>query len=237
MTQIWKVSWFDEGVRPRMSTLWRGVEAQHVVATMRLVDDLAEQAALEALLERSKPPLPPAAVDMHFLLFTPFRYRSPMASRFRTPEDAGIWYGAKEVSTACAEVAYWRWQFHRDSEGLSKRALHTEHTLFEAKVDGQCVDLLVKPWAEARAAWSHRTEYASCQSLARACRTRQVAWIRYESARRSGGICGAVLDPSALSLDEPLRQQTWACKTTRGGSYMRHAASGEAFDFPASQWG
>jgi hypothetical protein len=35
------------------SLAWRGVEAQHVVSTMRLVDSLAEQAILEQLLEAS----------------------------------------------------------------------------------------------------------------------------------------------------------------------------------------
>jgi hypothetical protein len=233
----WKPAWFEEGVRRRESTLWRGVEAQHLVATMRLVDDLAEQAALESLLEGSKPPLPSRAVGMHFLLFTPFRYRSPMGSRFRTPGDPGIWYGARERVTACAELAYWRWRFVRDSEGLAGLPVHTEHTLFEAHVKGRCVDLLSKPWDAARSAWAHRSEYGSCQALARECRTRHVAWIHYESARHPGGVCGAVLDPAALSLAEPLRQQTWACKTTREGSYMRHAASGEAFEFPASRWG
>lgn len=237
MTQAWKSSWFEQGVRQRRTTLWRGVEAQHVVATMRLVDDLAEQAVLETLLEKSKPPLPPAAAGMHFLVFTPFRYRSPMPSRFRSPQDPGIWYGAHEIATACAEVAYWRWRFVHDSEGLASRPVHTEHTLFEATAKGRCVDLVSKPWAVARATWTHRSEYGSCQALARECRARRVAWIRYESARHAGGICGAVLDPLALSLAEPLRQQTWACKTTRDGSYMRHAASGEALEFPASRWG
>lgn len=237
MRQPWKSSWFDEGVRRRAQTLWRGVEAQHVVSTMRLVDGLAEQAALESLLETSKPPLPPAAAGMHFLLFTPFRYLSPMASRFRAPGDPGVWYGAHEIATACAEVAYWRWKFVRDSDGLAGRPVHTEHTLFEAAASGRCVDLVSKPWNAGRATWTHGSDYAGCQALARACRPQRVSWIRYESARRPGGVCGAVLDPAALSLDEPLRQQTWACKTTRDGSYMRHSASGESFEFPAARWG
>jgi hypothetical protein len=158
-------------------------------------------------------------------------------SRFRAATDPGIWSGARGLRTACAEVAYWRWCFVRDSQGLASRPLHTQHTLFEAKVDGRCVDLSASPWLASRKAWIHGTDYAACQSLARECRVRRSAWIRYESARDSGGICGAVLEPSALSLTEPIRQQTWACKTSLAGSYMRHAASGESFEFPASQWG
>ena len=59
---------------------WRVVEAQHRASTMRLVDTLAEQRALEDLLEASKPPVPAEARHLHYLLATPFRYRSPHGS-------------------------------------------------------------------------------------------------------------------------------------------------------------
>ncbi len=54
---------------------WRGVEAQHIVSTMRLVDTLDEQSVLECILESSKPPLPAGGAAKHYLLATPFRYR------------------------------------------------------------------------------------------------------------------------------------------------------------------
>ena len=47
---------------------WRVVEAQHRASTMRLVDTLAEQRALEDLLEAGKPPLPAEAAQLHYLL-------------------------------------------------------------------------------------------------------------------------------------------------------------------------
>ena len=52
------LAWFDGAVAPRRMLAWRGVEAQHVVSTMRLVDTPAEQDLLEQLLEGSKPPVP-----------------------------------------------------------------------------------------------------------------------------------------------------------------------------------
>ena len=136
MTQAWQDDWFAASLRPSTALLWRGVEAQHRVATLRLVDTLAEQATLEALLEAGKPPLPPAAQALHYLIATPFRYRSPHPSRFRAAGDAGVWYGAKELATACTEVAYWRWRFLMDSAGLREGELVTEHTLFQARVWG-----------------------------------------------------------------------------------------------------
>ena len=105
MTRLWKVEWLDSAAKALARLLWRGVEAQHVIATMRLADNAAEQRVLEELLETSKPALPPGAARRHYLVSTPFRYRAPLASRFRRPQDPGVWYGAEALRTACAEVA------------------------------------------------------------------------------------------------------------------------------------
>ena len=78
------LAWFETAA-PRRMRAWCGVEAQHVVSTMRLVDTPAEQDLLEQLLEGSKPPVPPTALPKHYLLTTPFRYSPAHASRFRKP--------------------------------------------------------------------------------------------------------------------------------------------------------
>jgi hypothetical protein len=201
---------------------------------MRLVDNAAEQRALEDLLEASKPVLPPGAARHHYLVFTPFRYRSPVATRFRLPRDPGVWYGAEELRTACAELAYWKWRFLMDSEALRKSALQTEHTFFRAKARGKAIDLTAAPWKSAAKAWTHRSDFRECQALAEAARPRGIAWIRY-AAVRAEGFCGAVLKPEALSVPDPFVQQTWACKTTASGAWMQRAG-GERYDFPAVEW-
>jgi hypothetical protein len=229
----WKDAWF-ESVKNQSRELWRGVEAQHIVSTMRLADNAAEQRVLEELLEKSKPALPPGAGRHHYLVFTPFRYRSPLATRFRRAHDPGVWYGAEELHTACAEVAYWKWRFLMDSEALAKTALQTEHTFFKAKARGRCVDLTAAPWKAAARAWTHKSDFRECQALAEAAREQGVAWIRYVAVRAEG-TCGAVLRPEALSPVEPFEQQTWACKTAASGAWMQRA-DGERYDFPATDW-
>ena len=235
MTRAWKPSWFETGVRARSATLWRGVEAQHIVSTMRLAENAAEQRVLEELLERSKPAVPAEASGRHYLLFTPFRYRAPVASRFRRPHDPGVWYGAEELRTACGEVAYWKWRFLMDSEPLRASALHTEHTFFKASVRGRAADLTRAPWNAAARAWTHKSDFAPCQDFADEARTRDLAWIRYAAVRVSGGMCGAVLKPQALSVATPYEQQTWACKTTAAGVWLQRAGGGRE-DFAAAQW-
>jgi hypothetical protein len=216
----WDEAWFEHLLPDLAMLAWRGVEAQHVVSTMRLVDTLAEQAVLEALLERSKPALPPAAVPPHYLLATPFRYRPLHPSRLRRGGSAGLWYGAASLRTACAEVAYWRWRFLMDSAGLQTQVLLTEHSFFQAGVQGRALDLTSPPWTWAREAWTHPDDYRAPQALAEAARGRAVQWIRYESVRDPGGICAAVLDVAALQMAGSAAPQTWHCKTTRSAVLM-----------------
>jgi hypothetical protein len=200
--------------------LWRGVEAQHFVSTMKLVDSLAEQEELEGILEASKPAVPGAA-GQHYLLATPFRYPSPHPSRFRAAGALGVWYGAESVQTACTELAYWRWRFLMDSEGLRETELIAEFSLFRAKVSGSAVDLSIEPWDARRSDWTS-DDYTACTVLAAEARRRDVHWIRYWSARDIAGHCGAVLAPGSLKAVELNRQQTWVCKVSAGAALMRH---------------
>jgi hypothetical protein len=191
--------------------LWRAVEAQHVVATRALVDSLAEQGVLEAILEESKPPIPAAGGGYDYLLYTPFRYPpSRHGSRFRSFSDPGVWYGAEAVRTSCAELGYWRWRFVTDSRGLA-RLDGVPHTVFQAVARGSAVDLRAKPFSRDRKAWCNHDDYSACQALARSARAAETRIIRYESVRdpERGG-CAAVLDCRAFGGNGDVRRrQTW----------------------------
>jgi hypothetical protein len=231
-SKAWRESWWKTGVHEIANIVWRGVEAQHVGATMRLVDTLSEQEALEQILEASKPPLAAGSEGQHYMLFTPFRYCSPHPSRFRAAGALGIWYGAEELHTACAEVAYWRWRFLTDSDGLADGELLSEHTLFQARASGAAIDLTGPPWVVFATSWMHPSDYAACQAVAVTARERgDVQWIRYTSARRDGGHCAAALTPECLKLRQPFRQQTWVCKVTRKAALMGHGSDRLSLSF------
>jgi hypothetical protein len=231
MTVPWQADWFAASAS-RRRTLWRGVEAQHQVATMRLVDDLAEQELLEQLLEASKPPLPQQARGAHYLVATPFRYVSPQPSRFRRPHEPGVWYGADEPATVAAEVAFWRWRFLMDSDGLRGQQVLAELTFFQAAFDGTELDITQPPWSTHRATW-RANDYTQCHALAAAVRAldEPPQAIRYESARREGGLCQAVFDPQALAIRKPAPQQTWVCKTTAQRVLMTHESDRLQFEW------
>ena len=185
---------------------------------MALVDSVAEQAVLERLVEASKPPVPRdvAALGLHWLLFTPFRYAPPPGgSRFRGPNDTGVFYGADQPRTACAEVGYWRWRHLRDSPGIAAMPQRPQ-TVFRVPVAGRAVDLRVPPFNRDRVTWTHRSDYDGCQALARTAREAGVQWLRYESVRdsRHGG-CGSVLDAAAFASRAPVEQQGWLLTVTQ----------------------
>lgn len=233
----WQEDWFASGVRTRSRQLWRGVEAQHLVATLRLAETAADQRLLEELLERSKPPLPAGSRSRHYLLSAPFRYRAPLASRFRRAQDPGAWYGAEDLHTACAEVGYWRWRFLMDSDALVEQALHTTHSFFRALVRGRCLDLTRPPWNAAITHWRDRHDYRSCHALRLAARAHAVAWIRYASARVAEGLCGVAFELASLSVSRPAQMQTWICRTTRAGVRLqRSTAAAESYEFSARDW-
>ena len=152
----WTTREVDSNSAALRHALWRAVEAQHVVSTMALVDSIEEQHVLERLLEETKPSIPAPAAHLHWLLFTPFRYPPPPGgSRFRGPNDPGVFYGADEIRTACAELGYWRWRHLMDSPALATMPTKPQ-TVFRVKIDGNAVDLRAKPFVRDRRALDRR---------------------------------------------------------------------------------
>jgi len=219
----WSLDWFGSGIARKATVAWRGVEAQHVLSTTRLVDDLDEQHALELMLETSKPPAPVMKGHKNFLIYTPFRYRPRHPSRFRRAGTRGHWYGAQELYAACAEVAYWRHRFIVDSDALTHEDVLTAHTFFQGAVDGLAIDLTVSPWAAAREAWTRDQDYTHTHAVAEAAADHKVQWICYESVRAPGYRCAAALDVEAVDLvANGTTQQTWQCKANRSSVMMLH---------------
>jgi hypothetical protein len=228
---MWDPAWIHEHVKNLSMRAFRMVETQHIAATMRLVDSSDEQVLLEQMLEDSKPPLPPEAVGLHYLLAAPFRYVPQTGSRFRSINSPGIWYGADDRYCACAEIAYWRQRFLLDSVGLIKQQLSTEHSMYQAEVSGRAIDLLMTPWSQDQNHWLHHSDYTETQKLGQMVRdSGDVAWIQYGSVRAPGHICAAVFDPRSLSMVSADGQfEQWHCHTTRDKVVFSNGH--ERFDF------
>jgi hypothetical protein len=205
---------------PIAGELIRIVESQEQVATNRLVDNLVEQALLEQLLERSKPPLRSTRGDLHYLLSTPFRY-PPLrhGSRFGRRHEPGIFYGSRTISTALAEAAYYRFVFWA---GMSipppSNGLTTEHTAFAAPyATDSGIRLHQPPFDRYTGELTRKDRYACTQVLGTRMREHGVLAFEYRSARDPGeGINAGLFDSGALAGTRPLWQQAWLCETRSG---------------------
>jgi hypothetical protein len=151
---------------PRLyeNRVWRLVEAQHHVSTLKLVNRLAEQSVLEDLIEKAKPPVPVECRGLHYLLSTPFRYDAPypIGSRFRRAgRTAGVFYAAEAPETAVAEMAFYRLLFLTESPLTPWPVNPFEMTAFSAAIRTErALDLTLAPLAAASILWRDPVEYA-----------------------------------------------------------------------------
>jgi len=193
--------------------LWRMVESQSRVATLKLVDTIDEQAILEAELEGSKPLIPTACAGLDYLLATPFRYAPyPHGSRFRRArQPEGCFYAAERVETAVAEEAFYRLLFFLDAPGAKRPANPQERTAFRVPAEtDHGIDLTLPPLDRDASIWEHPTDYGPCQALADAARTVGMEAIRYRSVRDPDrGPNVALLSPAAFRATQPEVFETW----------------------------
>ena len=217
MTDLWAACEQTLRIHPLAGELLRIVESQEHVATLSLVDDLAEQAVLEELLEQAKPPLPAGTSELHYLLSTPFRY-PPLrhGSRFGRRFEPSLFYGARQLPTLLAEAAYYRlvfWTAMADPPPSGR--LRTQHGVFRARFRGERGARLQEPPCAAHArALRHPSDYGPTQRLGSALRRAGIDAFEYPSARdRGAGLNVALLHPAALVSRRPLDLTRWLCET------------------------
>lgn len=215
---IWTRCAGSSRVAPLSLVAWRAVESQTVVSTRKLVDSDDEQALLEELIDRVKPP-PPRGREfrgLHFLLATPFRH-PPLrhGSRFGTRTERGIWYGARTLATVLAEVAYYRLVF-LDGSSADLGTIAVELSAFRARVRAsRGVDLATAPFDAYRGSISDPRSYGESQRLGGEMRASGIEAFLYFSARDpEGGVAVGLLAP-AFARRRPSVPEAWICHASR----------------------
>jgi len=197
---------------------FRVVESQHVISTRKLVDSDAEQALLEDLIDRVKPPVPsePEFRGLHYLLYTSFRH-PPLryGSRFGTRTERGIWYGSKELPTCFAEVAYYRLLF-LEGTAADLGTLTVELTAFLSAVRcPKSMDLTRPPFRAFEAEISSKTSYDASQRLGAEMRAAGVGAFLFVSARAADRGTNIGLFSPAFASKRPSRFEAWTCSADR----------------------
>jgi len=211
---IWTRCAGPSRVAPLAVAAWRVVEAQHVVSTRRLVDTLEEQRLLEEIVDGVKPPAPAGAEfhGLHYLLFTPFRH-PPLrhGSRFGSPAERSLWYGAKRLETSLAEKAYYQFVFAAGTTAVLEN-LSCTWSAFQASLQAERgVDLTAPAFADFRAQISSPSSYAATQPLGAAMRAAGVEGFLFTSARCPLRGTAVGLFSPAFASRNPRPPQTWRC--------------------------
>lgn len=219
-------TWTPDALRsesfPSSGRWWRLVEAQHRVSTMKLVDTVDEQSLLEDILESSKRRFPPECEGLNYLLATPFRYDSayPYGSRFRRAGfTKGVFYAAKRIETALAEMAFYRLLFYAESPATPLPVNPAEYTAFAADIHTDAAIDLTKPALSRDAAsWTDLTNYGPCQNLADTAREASIQAILYRSVRDPGrGNNIALLTPLGFKSKRPVARTSWRIRLSKIG--------------------
>lgn len=216
--------------------IWRMVDAQYTAGGMKLVDTREEQDILDTLLQASLPALPEIFRKLDPLLAAPFRSCTLRAgSRFRAASDPGVFYGATEVDTACAEMGYWRWKFLHDALDMPD-IKPIAHTAFKSEVATLAIDLRDPAFKHDENHWQHKSSYTATQALARTARAAHLGAICYASARDpQQGECAALLTPAAFASVTPHPvKQTWWLVVRRAEVIWR--CDSRALVFSAQPW-
>jgi hypothetical protein len=217
------------------NSVWRVVEAQHLISTRRLVSSNEDQALLETLVEQVKPAMPAQVRDWPYLLQTPFRYGHKNASRFRRADERpGIFYASEHVRSALAETGYWRLRFFAHlprTDWPTGASLH--HSFYVKLHASTCIDLTQPPHNAAAAHWTDSHDYSACQQLAAQARAAQIEAIRYTSVRDPDAGCNiALLTPAPLAGQMPTIDQSWSLLIEPGRVLVNAAfPSNDRFEF------
>ena len=218
--------------RPSSGHLWRIVENQEQAATRRITQSAAAQSRLEELLDQNKPAYLPGSEHLHWLLKTPFRY--PLlrhGSRFGSPFEPGILYGARELHTAMTESAVYLWLFRaapvelgplaRISDGRTAIQFPVSHEQFS--------DLTADGASDYRSRISDPASYDFSQALGAQLREAGAAASWFHSARAKGGINCAVLDPAAIPENAVPKESYWQLQLDASRCWWGQAG-GESFE-------
>ncbi len=210
---IWTAEELEYNLINIDSDCWRFVEAQHVVSTMKIVDDEFEKDRLEELLEETKPPIPDRCKKLDYLLFTPFRYEpEPNGSRFRRKgQGEGAFYASEKIETALAEMAFYKLLFFAESPKTDLPSNTCEYTAFQVKYkSNRAIDLTIAPISDNKDLWEDPSSFEHCQNLADQARLANISVIRSNSIRcPKKGKNITILSCDAFAKNKPSEYETW----------------------------
>lgn len=225
---------------PYLGNVWRLIEGQYRPATRKITESVAEQERLEALLEATKPNVPPDCAHLDYQFSTPFRYGNyPKASRFRRAGPTpGVYYAAETALTAALESAWGSVAFFRASPGTPLPWVPMARSAILAEIRVPVMADLMAADNAALGRWDDPADYSECLALADRVRAAGGEAIRYASVRdpRRGANL-AVLTCRAFARPAPLDSQTWHVHLTGARVVLTNESLRQVHEFRVGETG
>jgi len=219
MLDIWKECGNRISPEHISDNLVRVVESQEQIATNSIVDNLEEQAALEQMLENTKPAIPRTITGLDYLLATPFRYPPlPYGSRFGRRDEPSIFYGSLSLTTAFAETGYYRYLFW---SGMTtpppSGKFITQHTVFYVNyMTNSGLRLQNPPFNKYEEYLTNPSDYSVTQLLGTSMRNHEIEAFEYKSARDPDrGLNIALFEPVCFASVKPINKEQWLCEINK----------------------
>lgn len=127
------------------------------------------------------------------IIMAAFTHLNPEGSRF-SDGTYGVFYAANDLETAIAETRHHRERFMRATK---QEHMELDMRVYVTDLDGELHDLRGQKATQPLV--YHNDNYAAGQHLAKTLRKEGSNGIAYDSVRREGGECVAVLRPRLLS--------------------------------------
>lgn len=221
MTDLWLDCQGEQHIKPLQTDVWRCVEDQGRSYTRKLVSSEEEHDILEELLEKkSKPPIKYSVKNLHYLLYTPFRY-PPLkyGSRFGSQHELSLFYASLEEKTALAEKAFYSLCFLHSSDaelhGFTKGL-----TSFKASIDtSRGIDLTQKPFSKHTPKISAPESYVVSKKLGTDMRQNKIEAFIFHSSRQTLGKNMGIFSPCVFKKNEQLEKSFvhWNCFISKDG--------------------
>lgn len=126
-------------------------------------------------------------------IMAPFTHVSAPGGRFSTPEF-GAYYASRDLATAIAETRYHRARFMAYT---SEPPMEIDMRVLRANLSGRLHD--ARGMGRTHPELYDKLDYTASRALATRLRAAGSMGIVYDSVRRAGGECSAVLRPPVLS--------------------------------------
>jgi hypothetical protein len=138
-------------------------------------------------------------------------------TRFGSPSERSIFYGAERVETSLAEKAYYQLLFLEGTKA-DLRNMTCDWSAFTIGVStDRAVDLTSEHFSEFQPELRSPTSYVATQRLGTAMRSAGVVAFTFSSVRcPQGGKVIGLFEP-AFSQLEPVGLHTWKCVVTNEG--------------------